>query len=80
MIHSKVDKESKTKDTEHKTAKKQDESQALTVKKEDLEDKQKKVRIESCSSSRSSPSMTATRISLVIRSLIPCWMPASPWT
>eukprot|EP00972_Heterocapsa_arctica_P048645 7170405-Heterocapsa_arctica.AAC.1 len=46
MIHSKVDKESKTKDIEHETAKEQDESQALTVKKEDLEDEQKKATIE----------------------------------
>merc|ERR1739838_91368 len=34
MTTSKVDKESKTKDIEHKTAKKQDENQALTVKSE----------------------------------------------
>merc|ERR1711933_275643 len=43
MTDSKVDKESKTKDIEHKTAKKQDESQALTGKKEDLEATQKEL-------------------------------------
>jgi len=43
MTDSKVDKESKTKDIEHKTAKKQDESQALTVRKEDLEATQKEL-------------------------------------
>jgi len=43
MTDSKVDKESKTKDIEHKTAKKQDESQALTVKKGDLEATQKEL-------------------------------------
>merc|ERR1712061_157177 len=43
MTDSKVDKESKTKDIEHKTAKKQDESQALTLKKEDLEGTQKEL-------------------------------------
>jgi len=43
MTDSKVDKQSKTTDIEHKTAKKQDESQALTVKKEDLEGTQKEL-------------------------------------
>merc|ERR1719188_640700 len=43
MTTSKVDKESKTKDIEHKTAKKQDEEQALTVKTEDLESTQKEL-------------------------------------
>jgi len=43
MTDSKVDKESKTKDIEHKTAKKQDEEQALTVKNEDLEGTQKEL-------------------------------------
>jgi len=43
MTTSKVDKESKQKDIEHKTAKKQDESQALTVKGEDLEGTQKEL-------------------------------------
>jgi len=43
MTDSKVDKASKTKDIEHKTAKKQDESQALTVKKQDLEGTQKEL-------------------------------------
>jgi cell division septum initiation protein DivIVA len=43
MTDSKVDKESKTTDIEHKTAKKQDETQALTVKKEDLEGTQKEL-------------------------------------
>merc|ERR1712224_213635 len=43
MTDSKVDKEAKTTDIEHKTAKKQDESQALTVKKEDLEGTQKEL-------------------------------------
>ena len=37
MTDSKVDKSAKSTDIEHKTAKKQDESQALTVKREDLE-------------------------------------------
>merc|ERR1712048_476002 len=41
MTDSKVDKESKTTDIEHKTAKKQDEEQALTEKKADLEGTQK---------------------------------------
>merc|ERR1712203_345602 len=36
MTDSKVDKAAKVKDIEHKTAKKQDENQALTVKSEDL--------------------------------------------
>merc|ERR1712110_908283 len=36
MTDSKVDKAAKTTHIEHKTAKKQDESQALTVKREDL--------------------------------------------
>jgi len=43
MTDSKVDKAAKTKDIEHKTAKKQDESQALTVKKQDLEGTQKEL-------------------------------------
>merc|ERR1712054_500082 len=43
MTDSKVDKEAKTTDIEHKTAKKQDESQALTVKKEDLDGTQKEL-------------------------------------
>ncbi len=43
MTDSKVDKESKNKDIEHKTAKKQDEEQALTVKNEDLEGTQKEL-------------------------------------
>merc|ERR1711877_50891 len=37
MTTSKVDKAAKQKDIEHKTAKKQDQNQALTVKSEDLE-------------------------------------------
>merc|ERR1712061_785388 len=41
MTDSKVDKAAKTTDIEHKTAKKQDEEQALTVKKSDLEGTQK---------------------------------------
>jgi len=43
MTDSKVDKAEKTTDIEHKTAKKQDETQALTVKKEDLEGTQKEL-------------------------------------
>jgi len=43
MTDSKVDKEKKTTDIEHKTAKKQDETQALTVKGEDLEGTQKEL-------------------------------------
>merc|ERR1711998_638280 len=43
MTESKVDKAEKSTDIEHKTAKKQDESQALTVKKEDLEGTQKEL-------------------------------------
>jgi len=43
MTVSKVDKEAKSTDIEHKTAKKQDESQALTVKKEDYEGTQKEL-------------------------------------
>merc|ERR1712151_762178 len=43
MTDSKVDKEAKSKDIEHKTAKKQDETQALTVKNEDLEGTQKEL-------------------------------------
>jgi cell division septum initiation protein DivIVA len=43
MTDSKVDKERKTTDIEHKTAKKQDEEQALTVKSEDLEGTQKEL-------------------------------------
>ena len=43
MTDSKVDKAAKQKDTEHKTAKKQDETQALTVKGEDLEGTQKEL-------------------------------------
>ena len=43
MTDSKVDKEAKSTDIEHKTAKKQDESQALTVKGEDLEGTQKEL-------------------------------------
>jgi len=43
MTDSKVDKESKETDIEHKTAKKQDESQALTTKKGDLERTQKEL-------------------------------------
>merc|ERR1712137_730614 len=43
MTDSKVDKEAKTTDIEHKTAKKQDEEQALTVKREDLEGTQKEL-------------------------------------
>jgi len=43
MTDSKVDKAAKTKDIEHKTAKVQDEEQALTVKKADLEGTQKEL-------------------------------------
>jgi len=43
MTDSKVDKESKETDIEHKTAKKQDETQALTVKRQDLEGTQKEL-------------------------------------
>merc|ERR1719351_57440 len=43
MTDSKVDKESKSSDIEHKTSKKQDQSQALTVKKDDLEGTQKEL-------------------------------------
>merc|ERR1712085_81011 len=43
MTDSKVDKEAKSSDIEHKTAKKQDEEQALTVKKSDLEGTQEEL-------------------------------------
>jgi len=43
MTDSKVDKAQKSTDIDHKTAKKQDESQALTVKTEDLEGTQKEL-------------------------------------
>merc|ERR1719235_1640229 len=43
MTDSKVDKSEKSTDIEHKTAKKQDESQALTTKKNDLEGTQKEL-------------------------------------
>jgi len=43
MTDSKVDKAAKVKDIEHKTAKKQDENQALVVKREDLEGTQKEL-------------------------------------
>jgi len=43
MTDSKVDKAEKSTDIEHKTAKKQDESQALVVKKQDLEGTQKEL-------------------------------------
>jgi len=43
MTDSKVDKEAKSTDIEHKTAKKQDEEQALTVKQSDLEGTQKEL-------------------------------------
>merc|ERR1719321_907414 len=43
MTDSKVDSEAKSTDIEHKTAKKQDEEQALTVKKADLEGTQKEL-------------------------------------
>jgi hypothetical protein len=43
MTDSKVDKEAKTTDIEHKTAKKQDEESALTVAKQDLEATQKEL-------------------------------------
>merc|ERR1719231_931249 len=43
MTDSKVDKSSKSTDIEHKTAKKQDESQALTTKNKDLEGTQKEL-------------------------------------
>jgi len=43
MTDSKVDKAQKSTDIEHKTAKKQDQSQALTVKHEDLEGTQKEL-------------------------------------
>merc|ERR1719277_2062134 len=43
MTDSKVDKAAKTKDVEHKTAKKQDEEQALTTKRGDLEGTQKEL-------------------------------------
>merc|ERR1712216_615137 len=43
MTDSKVDKESKETDVEHKTAKKQDQEQALTVKRQDLEGTQKEL-------------------------------------
>merc|ERR1719181_419821 len=43
MTESKADKESKSTEIEHKTAKKHDESQALTTKKEDMEGTQKEL-------------------------------------
>merc|ERR1712226_761655 len=43
MTDSKVDKEAKSTSIEHKTAKKQDQSQASTLKKEDLEGTQKEL-------------------------------------
>merc|ERR1711862_903974 len=43
MTDSKVDKEAKTTDIEHKTAKKQDENQAMTLKRADLEGTQKEL-------------------------------------
>merc|ERR1712159_719948 len=43
MTESKVDKSAKSSDIEHKTAKKQDQEQALTTKKEDLEGTQKEL-------------------------------------
>jgi hypothetical protein len=43
MTESKVDKVQKSKDTEHKTAKKQDHEQALTTKRSDLEGTQKEL-------------------------------------
>jgi len=43
MTDSEVDKTKKSTDIEHKTAKKQDETQALTVKREDLEGTQKEL-------------------------------------
>merc|ERR1719210_191017 len=43
MTDSKVDKAAKTKDVEHKTTKKQDETQALTTKNDDLEGTQKEL-------------------------------------
>merc|ERR1712166_718660 len=43
MTDSKVDKAQKTTDSEHKTAKKQDQEQALTVKSGDLEGTQKEL-------------------------------------
>jgi hypothetical protein len=43
MTDSKVDKSSKTKDSEHKESKKQNQEQALTTKKEDLEGTQKEL-------------------------------------
>jgi len=43
MTDSKVDKAEKSTDIEHKTAKKQDESQALTTKRGDLEGTQKEL-------------------------------------
>merc|ERR1712137_1516737 len=43
MTDSKVDKAAKVKDIEHKTAKRQDEQQALTVKQEDLAGTQKEL-------------------------------------
>merc|ERR1712063_180952 len=43
MTDSEVDKTKKTTDIEHKTAKKQDEEQALTTKKSDLEGTQKEL-------------------------------------
>jgi len=43
MTDSKVDKTSKSKDIEHKTSKKQDESEALALKQKDLENTQKEL-------------------------------------
>jgi len=43
MSDSKVDKTSKSKDIEHKSSKKQDEEEALVVKKEDLEGTEKEM-------------------------------------
>jgi len=43
MEDSKVDKTSKSKDIEHKTSKKQDESEALALKQKDLDNTQKEL-------------------------------------
>ena len=63
MTDSKVDKSEKSTDIEHKTAKKQDESQALTTKREDLEGTQKELDAALAYFDKLKPSCVDSRVS-----------------
>merc|ERR1711865_1029775 len=73
MTDSKVDKSEKSTDIEHKTAKKQDESQALTVKREDLEGTQKELDAAKRRSNHSKRHSRSSTVKILLRIAATSW-------